>query len=106
MCQLCVFMYIPDEMVNLAADGFGCVLNKEKDVEIKKEIFAKPHPDTLTDNHKILTSISMSQDAYRQKFMNTKDVPPQIAKILLAHHPHNELLKDLLTQPSSDSDQS
>ena len=38
-------------------------MNKDKYTKVKNEMFSKPHPDALSDDHPILMSISMMVQA-------------------------------------------
>ena len=54
---------IADELKKLEANEFSMLLNKEKHADIKKELFAKPHQDILTDAHPVLRSLKISASA-------------------------------------------
>ena len=88
---------ISDEMKNLEKEGFGKIFNKEVHAKIKKEMFAKPHPDTLSDDSPVLVSLQMSVQAYREKFNAVRLVSSQAAELLLRFHPQHELMTDLFT---------
>ena len=92
---------VSDELYGLEKDGFGALLNKQKHAKIRKEIFAKPHPDTLAQNDAVLASAMMSLEGYSEKFNKCNDIPTQAAEVLRNHHPHRDMMENILTQTQS-----
>jgi hypothetical protein len=88
------------ELQELQHKGFGKVfIGKKRSVAL-----LKPHPTSLEENNPILQQASISLDRYTSNFLQVTNMDDNSKEICLNHHHHRELLKDILTQFSDDSD--
>ena len=85
---------LKSECKELAQRGFGQLYEGKR----KSSFFLKPHPITLAENHKILYEAACNHMSYTANFMLIRDFTPVLRHVCLQHHPHQELLMDLLTQ--------
>lgn len=87
------------ELRSMSKKGFGKFLEKSK--EIKKDIFLKPHPDTIEPDCQYINVVPCSMDIYRAKFNDFNKFGEDDRNICTAHHPHRELLNITQTQTQS-----
>ena len=97
-------LFISAEMYSLQKEGFGRLLNKELHQEIKKEIFAKPHPDSLREDDPVLQLARLTLAEYRQKFNTVKGVSLRAAQLLLKYHPQPQLMANMFRDRCSQSE--
>ena len=103
MCIHGALLHISDELKKMEQSNFDALLNKEKHPRIKKEMFAKPDPDTLCDINPVLASINMTVQCYREKFNCVRGLSKIMGRLLLDFHLYKEILGDLITQENSSS---
>lgn len=98
------FIFSSDELLHLDKNGFGKLLNKSVNVRAKREMFCKPHPDTLSPDNSTLKLVGMTLDAYTAKFNNVSKLEEGDSQMIMDLHPHQELMQTILTQNSSSDD--
>jgi hypothetical protein len=68
------------------------------------DMFFKPHPDTVSLDHKIFSQTLVTFDTYQAQFNDVSTVTDTQQRVILQNHDHSELITDLLTQSASSSD--
>jgi hypothetical protein len=81
------------ELHALETQGFGKLIYVGKNA-----YYCKPHPVSVALNNSILESAKVSHDTYTAKFLDISKMTPRIKTLCLEHHPHTEMLTDLLSQ--------
>lgn len=93
-------------MGRLEAEGFGKLILKEKrgvSQGVHKSFFAKPHPDTLQEDTPQLKRNNLTLDTYTAAFNITQNLSEKDLKVVRDHHPHAELMNNILTQDEQDT---
>ena len=89
---------IRPELPALVAKGFGSLRKGSRN----SITFFKPHPTMVKE--KDVNVLGMSYDTYTANFMMVQQMPQPMIDICINHHPHHEMLLDILSQYSDDSD--
>jgi hypothetical protein len=90
------------ELQDLEQNGFGKVyIGKKRTIS-----FLKPHPTSLEENHPVLKLASISLDRYTANFLKVCNMDEVSKQLCLNKHQHREMLIDILTQFSDESDDS
>ena len=105
MCIHVALFHISDELKKMEQSNFGALLNQQKHPRIKKEMFAKPDPDTLCDINPVSASSNMTVQCYCEKFNCVRGLSKIVGRFLLDFHLHKDILGDLITQENSSSTQ-
>ena len=93
------------KLLRLELDGivkmeFGVIYEGDRNMVC----YMKPHPSTLQENNKVLKMAAIPFSQYTSSYMNTQKMSNVIVNAALLHHPHQELLLDILSQDDPDSD--
>ena len=89
---------VREELAPLANKGFGKLLDGPR----KSTIYFKPHPTSIGPNE--VTVLGMSLDIYTANFYNVNHMPQNLIDACLDNHPQHDLIIDILSQYSDDSD--
>ena len=90
------------ELQELQSLGFGKLhIGKRRAI-----ILLKPHPTTLSQDNKILKSSTVPFQTYTANYLNVDSMDESNKQLCLTTHPHKELLVDILSQFSDDSENS
>ena len=83
-----LFCMILEEMMNLEKIGFGAYLYPDKFKEIKKQVFAKRHPDLLGDDSiELLKGSGVTFSDYLTIFFIDGDHTDYEMALLKKYHP-------------------
>ena len=72
----------------------------------KRTYFLKPHPDTLSEDDNIIKKNEVNLETYSINFNDVAKITDSDREMCDKYHPHQELLLDLLSLNSNDSDSS
>ena len=92
---------IKHELKLLQTEGFGILYNN------KITVFLKPHPSTFNDKSKPFCHIvfgTMNHNYYNANFMQMNTLSDRVIDICQQHHPHAELMMNLLLQVTDSDD--
>ena len=88
----------------MSREDFGTFLEKATTRGLKREsVFLKPHPTTITQEHKVFRTTKKTIDEYTVAFNDWGQVKAIDEEILRKFHPHFELMGANITLTSSTS---
>ena len=93
--------FISAELRKLSTDkGFG-EFKQKGDNWKGYDIFFKPHPETIGTEHPVLQEGRVEYDRYTAMYFEIEKVTATQKKVIAAHHPHQEILMNIISQESN-----
>lgn len=97
-------MFVPALLKKLQERGFGQFLSASEHVDVRFDVFLKPHPATIDETHKLYKVQGVTPDIYAIQYYNMSHLSQRQKQILQKYHAHRELLEPLLTQTTTTSE--